>query len=221
MKDFWKERGKHTELLGVQIDGYEKRYEELKDIIEELKGDVKNHFREKLFPGARILDFGCGTGRYISLFYEVKNINIIDVDISESILNNFTRKNFPKVNFYCIDFERDKNFLKEYENTLDGIYSVSVIQYIRYKKLPLLIKIFYRMLKNQGILYLHFPHPNSRWDVMSGLNYIRYYPETVEKYLKRIGFKIKESYSFHHNRYIKKVDNSGLPNFGYVIVAEK
>lgn len=217
----WKERGKKNNLLDVQIDGYEKRYKELEIIFEEIRNNLKNYFRKKLFSGANILDYGCGSGRYIDFFYPIKNINIVGVDISESILNNFTKKKFPQGKFACADLSEDNDFVIKHGDTFDGIYCISVIQHIRYTKLPSLIKNFYRLLKKRGILYLSFPHPNSRWDVVSNLNYIRYYPETIEKYLKKTGFKIDESYSLHHKEHIKKIDNSGLPNFGYVIVSEK
>lgn len=217
----WASRGENTKLLDVQIDGYENRHDELKEILEEMKHDVLKHFQSKISRCAKILDYGCGTGRYIELLYGIENVNIVGIDLSESILNNYTKLKFPEGKFQCADFTKDNEIVEKYKETFDGIYSISVIQYVRYTELPRLMNAFYKVLKKQGILYLNFPHPNSRWDVLSNLGGIKYYPATIAKYLENAGFKVKESYSVYHKKFVKTVDDSGLPNYGYVIVAEK
>lgn len=218
---YWVAKDEDTELKDAQVDGYDSRHEELRPILEEMKQDLRCHVAPLLVPGAAILDFGCGTGRYYELFYGAPGVRVVGVDVSAPVLDNFARRKFPNGEFHAADLTEDDSFVRDNEGRFDAIYSVSVIQYVRFSRVVGLAKSFARLLRPSGLLYLSFPHPDSRWDEISDLGYIRYRPEVLEGYMDRAGFEVTGSYSVHHRRRVSGIDRSGLPNYGYTLVARK
>lgn len=77
---------------------------------------------EDIKPEDKILDLGCGNGRYYSL---LKNAQYTGIDNSESLVN-LARRKHPEANFQIQD-ALNLNFK---DNAFDKIYSIAVLHHI-------------------------------------------------------------------------------------------
>ncbi len=110
-------------------------------IWEELLPVLDKHIKEK----EKILDLGCGNGRYYNYFKE-KNIDYIGTDSSEKLIEIAKRKNL------FADFRvNDALNLPFPDNSFDKVVSVAVFHHIPSKKLRIkFLKEIKRVLKNDG-----------------------------------------------------------------------
>jgi len=219
--DYWAHIGDDEQLTDVQVDGFVSRGTELAPILDELREDVIAHVQAHMHLGSRVLDYGCGSGRYLSAFADTRGIELYGLDLSASILERFTRKRVPNAHLVQADLASDDSFVNENGGSFDVVCCVSVIQYVRYTRLPRLIRAMAALLRPGGAVYLRFPHPNSRWERLSEFGYVRYYPREIEGLLAESGLTVTESYSTHYGVRADTVDRTGNPNYGYVVVAEK
>lgn len=99
--------------------------------------------------GERILDSGCGSGRFSELLGD-KNIDYFGVDISEKLIEIAQRK-YPRAKFQvadCLNLPFPGNFF-------DKVYSISVLHHIPSKEFQLqYLKEARRVLKPEGLLIL-------------------------------------------------------------------
>jgi len=128
------------EFFTRKIDTYDEVHSELMDtknvIVEALDDDIK-----------KVLDLGAGTGlELIPLFERFKDINVIAIDITETMLNKLKKRDFAdKVKTICGDF-----FKVEFGSDYDAVISTSALHHFtREDKLKLYKKI-YECLKNGG-----------------------------------------------------------------------
>jgi len=131
----------------------------------ELIGDVK---------GKRVLDIGCGTGRYC-LHLAKKGAKVVGVDSSPKMLEHAQRKITPDCQFELhlgkieeIDFP-SKHF--------DIVVSALTLSHI--PKLEPVIKKTSRILKSKGRLIMSDFHP---WWPDSGHDYTEFIDETGQEY---------------------------------------
>ena len=82
-------------------------------------------FASLLPKDARVLDLGCGAGIPTAKFLTEKGINMIGIDLSETMLS-LARKNVPSAKF----IKMDMNELKFNENMFDGIISVYALFHV-------------------------------------------------------------------------------------------
>ncbi len=101
--------------------------------------------KNKSFSGI-ILDVGCGTGRDVNIFS--KYFNSMGIDYSEKEIK-LAKKNFPKCKFVVQNAEK----LKFKEKTISAIHCINVIHYLDENKA---FKEFYRVLKTEGYIFIHF-----------------------------------------------------------------
>jgi len=108
-----------------------------------------NKFQDLVKDGEKILDLGCGNGRFLE-FFRNKNIEYIGVDSSEKLIE-IAKKKYPDFQFLVAD-ALSLPFL---ENSFDKIFSISVFHHIPSKELRLqFLKEIKRTLKPRGILIL-------------------------------------------------------------------
>ncbi len=106
-------------------------------------------FLTYLPPHPSVLEAGCGPGRESMIFHE-KGVEVIGVDLSESLLKIAREKNpevtFVKANFLELPFE---------ENTFDGVWShASLVHLETIDDVRRALGEFYRVLKPNGVAYI-------------------------------------------------------------------
>ena len=111
--------------------------------------EIRFLFDNYLIEGDRVLDLGCGNGRY----YETvkgKRVDYIGVDNSERLIKLAQRKN-PGVKFQTADAFN----LPFSNNYFDKVYSIAVLHHMPSKKFrSQFLKEAKRVLKQRGLLIL-------------------------------------------------------------------
>jgi len=97
-----------------------------------------------LLDGKKILDAGCGFGKY-SRFLIEKGFEPLGVDLSEQLLE-YARKDVPKGKFEKVDISD----LPYTDNSFDGIIAMFSLQHIPTKLLGKTIQGFRSVLKPEG-----------------------------------------------------------------------
>ena len=110
--------------------------------------DVKE-MAEYAKPGDKVLDLGCGNGRFYELV-ENKNIDYTGVDNSKELIE-ICKKRYPGAKFQTADGFK----LPFSDNYFDKVFSVSVLHHIPSKELQLeFLKESKRVLKPEGLLVM-------------------------------------------------------------------
>lgn len=136
-----------------------KKYDTLKyynenavDYTEQTKyGDLKEIYAKflKLLPkGAKILDFGCGSGRDSKYFIE-NGYKVTAIDGSEKMCKLATQYINQKVK--CMKFEELTD-----ETLYDGIWACSSILHVERENLSDILRKMIKALKKGGIIYTSF-----------------------------------------------------------------
>jgi len=111
--------------------------------------EIEFLFNDYLIPGERVLDLGCGNGRYFE-FLKKGNIDYFGVDSSEKLIEIAKKRN-PKARFQTADALS----LPFPENYFDKVYSVAVLHQIPSNEFRLqFLKEVKRILKPGGLLIL-------------------------------------------------------------------
>ena len=106
-------------------------------------------FENYLKPGNKVLDLGCGNGRWYKLF-KTYNVDYIGIDSSVKLIN-IAQKDSPEAKFQV---EEGLN-LSFPDNSFDKIYSIAVFHHIPSKEFRLkFLEEAKRILKPEGILVL-------------------------------------------------------------------
>lgn len=122
---------------------------------------VKTLIKNKDFKGKKVLDHGCGTGRFGKLVQD-KGADVIGIDVSEKILRTAKKyiaiKKFDGLN---IPFDDD---------TFDYVLSFMVFMVI--KDLDKVLSEIHRVLKPKGRLFFGIVHPHAeKWNTKTGLTF--------------------------------------------------
>jgi tRNA (uracil-5-)-methyltransferase TRM9 len=116
-----------------------------KEIWPELTFLVEDYSAE----GEKILDLGCGNGRWFKLFQK-KKVDYIGVDFSEKLIE-IAKRNCPRAKFQTADVF-NLPFPSDY---FDKVYNIAVLHHIPSKELRLQsLKETKRVLKPGGVLIL-------------------------------------------------------------------
>jgi len=184
-------------------------------------------FAEYFRKGDKVLEFGCGSGDFLSICAE-KGIKAAGVDRNP--------KKIKGIKIVKSDIMRYIN--KEKKAAYNGVYARHVIEHFYPENLEALLKITNRIMKKEGILILIFPNVRNPYVATKefwkdSTHAVPYTPEIAEKMVKKAGFRIKRSEPDRDSMdgfFIKKLYRgitgllSGLdlnqpPD--YIIVAEK
>ena len=221
-KTRFNENTKNKNFVAEQIDGYVNLHKEKEEVINELKIRICDIIQKYSENGDKILDFGCGTGRYLKELEKESRYNLFGLDIADQVIENYTRKNVKNVELFSTNILKDKSFVNEYANFFNIIYSVTTLEYLSPFDLNKIFERLNDLLVEHGVLILQFPIPKN---IIERFNpgYFKHQPIDVEKKLKNNKFKILESVGVGTDIRIKKYNKnkSNIGELEYLIVAEK
>lgn len=220
-KDSWSAVGKNSSYTLEQIDGCTEKAKELKPILDWHRDYLKETLDKNLGNVGKVLDYGCGSGRYLKYLEEQTDLELYGIDFSETTLTNFTSKNVKRSPLMAADLSQKSLLVSKYQGFFDAIYSITVIQYITPSKIKTLFKNLSVMLKKNGLLVLLFPIPVGVLDIFKYYHYVRYPPHYLEKIIKRMGFEIIFSGETLTKKYIPWFHSDPKTNHGYWLVVRK
>lgn len=173
----------------------------------------------------RVLDLGCGTGRFSFMFEKLGPKQIVGIDISDSMLEigrKYAKEKNSIVKFIKNDIENMKDISS---NSFDFIFSSTTLHYL--KTLDNIMKEIERILVPGGTCILSVIHPvytsyypvennsgsfpkDEEWKVNYLDKSIRAYIQPWIEYNPEIDNYL--SYSYHHTMsdYINNIVKSGL-----------
>lgn len=131
------------------IKAYNKNAKKFSEKFKELM-DLKRRYEFQRFiellPGKKILDLGCGSGDH-SYYFLQNGLDVSAIDISDEMIKICKQKG---LNAFVMDIED----LKFDDKSFDGIWSVTSLLHIPKSELPRVIDKMYKILKDNGILYV-------------------------------------------------------------------
>jgi len=168
-------------LLKKTTQDYNLIADEFSRTREKIWEETKFLFDNFVMPGDKVLDLGCGNGRYFEILKE-KNIDYYGVDNSEKLIER-AKKKFSEAKFQVVDEDKsssrpfanarvvaeDKSSSRPFANArvvdafnlpfpsnfFDKIYSIAVFHHIPSKEFRLqFLREAKRVLKPEGLLVL-------------------------------------------------------------------
>ncbi|MGF7230670.1 class I SAM-dependent methyltransferase [Arachidicoccus sp.] len=103
----------------------------------------------------KVIDYGCGTGKYWEKIFLKKPSEITGYDTASAMLDKLHQK-YPNASAYCLEHNK---MLKEGNNSCDIIISSLVVAHI--KDLKALFIEWNRILKNGGTVVITDFHPDA------------------------------------------------------------
>lgn len=138
--------------------------------------EVKFLFDKYLDKGDKILDLGCGNGRFFP-FFQGHQVNYFGVDNNPHLLK-LAKKNFPAGNFQ-VDDALNLSFANDF---FDKVYSMAVLHQIPSYRLRMeFIKETKRVLKPKGILVF------TVWKIHTKEQYRLLLKYTIQKLMGKTG----------------------------------
>lgn len=138
---------------------------------------TQERFCSKLFEGARVLDFGCGSGRDTKYFIE-KGYMVDAIDGSEELCKMASDYTGIKVKHML--FEE----LEEIEK-YDGIWACSSILHLSKKALEIVLRKMAAALKENGVIYTSFKYGDFGGE-RNGRFFTDFTSETFDEFIKDI-----------------------------------
>ncbi|MFQ6049433.1 MAG: class I SAM-dependent methyltransferase [Candidatus Paceibacterales bacterium] len=136
-------------LLEKTRQDYNLIAEEFSRTRQEILEEMKFLFEDYLMPGERVLDLGCGNGRWVKLFQQ-KKVDYIGIDSSEKLIE-IAKTSYPQAKFQVAEALN----LPFPNNFFDKIYSIAVLHHIPSENLRIqFLKEAKRVLRPEGILIL-------------------------------------------------------------------
>jgi ubiquinone/menaquinone biosynthesis C-methylase UbiE len=135
-------------LLEKTRKDYDQIAESFSKTREYIPEEQKSLLLQYITPGDKVLDLGCGNGRFSEVFKQ--NIEYIGVDSSRKMIE-IAKTKYPEADFKVTDALN----LPFPENSFDKVFSFAVIHHIPSEELQLqFLKEVKRTLKPGGILIL-------------------------------------------------------------------
>jgi len=136
-------------LLKKTKEDYNLIAEDFSNKRENIWEETEFLFDDYLSKGMKILDLGCGNGRYYPVF-KAKKIDYSGIDNSEQLIN-IAKEKYPEAKFKLGDALN----IPFSDNFFDRVYSIAVLHHIPSKELRIQsLKEIRKVLKNNGLLIL-------------------------------------------------------------------
>jgi ubiquinone/menaquinone biosynthesis C-methylase UbiE len=114
----------------------------------------------KFKKGSKLLDVGCNTGQYTTLF-EALGFEMAGVDLSDKAIE-LAKENAKSLNLNIDYFQADvENLSMINENSFDGVVSFSALRYL--SNLKVALQQLHRATKKGGVVTLDFPNKHCPW----------------------------------------------------------
>lgn len=175
-------------LAPAQVDGFFQRHRD--PCVAEVFALHMEKLDRLIQEHDRVLDVGCGTGKYLSEISKAHAVELYGVDVSRATIENYTKPNCPNVTLAVVDFARQNPFPSV---RFDLVYSISVLQHVPFFQVSRFFKNVAQALRPGGVFYLGFA-PGDHWtDMFAGRHYHKYPPGFVQRRLRRSGLAISDS----------------------------
>ena len=139
--------------------------------------DIRGRFLSYLPAGARILDFGCGTGRDSKAFHEL-GYEVSALDGSKALCR--IAGELTSLPVRCLDF---RQFTPEKGELYDGIWACASLLHLKKAELVPVMHALGKALSPEGILYVSFKYGD-----YEGERYGRYFTDfTLEGFRDFMG----------------------------------
>lgn len=125
--------------------------------------------------GARVLDAGCGTGRYTEWLLE-RGADVVGVDASEAMLDHARERVGDRAELHRADLGGSLDFARDVE--FDGVVSALALGYVEDWRRP--FSGFARILKPGGFLVVSDIHPFDEYPLEADENYFEVESRTKE-----------------------------------------
>jgi ubiquinone/menaquinone biosynthesis C-methylase UbiE len=133
----------------VKNEIFSSGYAHVEDLFETIHSKL-----DSSFIAEKILDFGCGPGRFIIPFSKYAN-EVVGIDISQHMLDE-ARRNCLKYNVTnATFFLSDDNLQCIRDREFDLVNSFIVLQHLHIKRGEKLINLLIRSIKANGVGVLH------------------------------------------------------------------
>lgn len=185
-------------------------------------------------PGKRILDIGCGLGRFENIIAE-QGAEVTGIDISEYAIEQAKKRyrNDKQIHFVCT------NALQmDYENYFDSVFCYHFIEHISLSDGRILLRKIHKALKKDGILVMglpiddvcvtrrlvHFIATRRRWKELGHIT--SYSKQGIQREVTSAGFKVTNMlllsyFGIRLPEQTPQVPLIGLPTIGTDISAIK
>lgn len=148
-----------TFLKKIRNRKVEKMYENYLNNPSWAKQFKKQYFPpDNLIENKQILDFGCGRGRHVALFSQLKG-KVVGMDVKP---NEFWRK-IPNANF-LLGSDRELSCIKD--ETFDIFLAIQVVMYIEDDKR--ILREIFRILKDNGCLLMQVTNKKNLYTLLWG-----------------------------------------------------
>jgi len=143
------DKGYAQYLLNKTRQDYNLIAEEFSRTREKPWPELRFLFDDFLTPGEKILDVGCGNGRFFE-FCKEKNLDYTGIDSSEKLIE-IAQNSYPEAKFQVVDALS----LPFPSNYFDKVYSIALLHHIPSNELRLkFLEGAKRVLKREGLLIL-------------------------------------------------------------------
>ena len=175
------------------LDYYNEKFKQFTETTVDLEfSDIQDRFLSYLEPGAKVLDFGCGSGRDTRYFIE-KGFDTDASDGSEEMVRIATETaGIPVKKMLFSELDETEKY--------DGIFACASILHVPSNELPDIFRRMHRALKDKGILYVSF-----KYGTFEGERNGRYFTDLNEEKLAALvkecgGFEYVEQWISHDAR---------------------
>lgn len=133
-----------------------------------------------LLKGNRVLDVGCGPGRYMSYFSQ-HGLDVVGVDLAIACLDR-ARQEVPAASFAKMDMRH----LAFQNNSFHGLWACASFLHIPKKEARSTLDEFFRALLPQGILYLAMKEGNGEVYLSEPSGHNRFFALYQQKELEQL-----------------------------------